>query len=198
MGRGWIIFHVHQDEPSPHSISIFLASSGNSILRLVEHSNIACDARHMVLVVSMPCSHLLSWRLALSQTILHRSFILYIVCVMTLAWRTGTTEDVMVHITPLVALGPRIAITGTVLIGLVYLYLVIREFRLYGNAMDEKWKSTLNGFKNPQNYNHPDVQHTNPEGIWISQQSNEFPIRTRQNLRPHESRRPVFSMRETV
>ncbi|KAG6887153.1 hypothetical protein C0995_000961 [Termitomyces sp. Mi166 len=59
---------------------------------------------------------------------------------MTFVWRTGTTSDTVLQITPLVALGPRIVVTFTLGIGLVYLSLVIREFRRYGNAMDEKWK----------------------------------------------------------
>ncbi|KAG6887730.1 hypothetical protein C0995_013285 [Termitomyces sp. Mi166 len=77
------------------------------------------------------------------------SFIFYLICVMTFVWRTGTTSDTVLQITPLVALGPRIIVTFTLGIGLIYLSLVIREFRHYGNAMGEKWKGKWK--KQPQN-----------------------------------------------
>ncbi|KAH0582200.1 hypothetical protein H2248_011848 [Termitomyces sp. 'cryptogamus'] len=100
------------------------------------------------------------------------SFILYLICVMIFVWRTGTTEDVVTQIKPLTALGPRIAVTCTLGLGLIYLCLVICEFRRYGHVMDEKWKSTLYEWKkNQQKENHQDNPPTpqpivNPERLY--------------------------------
>ncbi|KAG6867679.1 hypothetical protein C0993_012487 [Termitomyces sp. T159_Od127] len=51
---------------------------------------------------------------------------------------------------PLTALGPRLSVTFTFLLGLVYLCLIIREFRRYGNAMDKAWRKRVIEWKGTQ------------------------------------------------
>ncbi|KAG6867676.1 hypothetical protein C0993_012484 [Termitomyces sp. T159_Od127] len=64
---------------------------------------------------------------------------------MTFVWRTGTTSDAVLQLTPLAALGPRIVITLALVLGLIYLCLVIIEFRHYGKAEVDEWNNTVQG-----------------------------------------------------
>ncbi|KAG6830520.1 hypothetical protein H0H87_007818 [Tephrocybe sp. NHM501043] len=62
---------------------------------------------------------------------------------MSFVWRTGTSHDTILEVTPLTALGPRIGVTFVFTLGLVYLALVISEFRRYGDVMDKAWKRRI-------------------------------------------------------
>ncbi|KNZ78097.1 hypothetical protein J132_02288 [Termitomyces sp. J132] len=81
--------------------------------------------------------------LAMPAIWLSWSIVLYSACVLTFVWRTGTTSDSVLQITPLAALGPRLAVTLTFILGLIYLCLIIREFRRYGVVMDKAWRERL-------------------------------------------------------
>jgi len=73
--------------------------------------------------------------------------ILYIFCIMSFVWRTGTSEDVNVHaISPRDALGPRIAITAVLSLGLIYFLLIVSTFRRYGDIMDRAWQQRVFGW----------------------------------------------------
>ncbi|KAH0582307.1 hypothetical protein H2248_010250 [Termitomyces sp. 'cryptogamus'] len=108
------------------------------------------------------------------------SFILYLISVMTFVWRTGTT-DVVPQIKPLTALGPRIAITCILVLGLIYLLLVIREFRQYG---DGKRRNTLYGLKKTQQDDDPSKQ----QQIVVSEESYPQPAK-----RPGEMPSPTHT-----
>ena len=73
--------------------------------------------------------------------------ILYIVCIMSFVWRTGTSEDVNIHVlSPRDALGPRIAITVVFSLGLIYFLLIVSTFRRYGDMMDRAWQQRVLGW----------------------------------------------------
>ncbi|KAH0582322.1 hypothetical protein H2248_010265 [Termitomyces sp. 'cryptogamus'] len=93
------------------------------------------------------------------------SFIFYLISVMTFVWRTGTTEDVVPQIQPLTALGPRIAITCTLVLGLFYLSLVICEFKCYGDAMDKKWRSRLCEWSKNRKDDYPSYGYSDPSFV---------------------------------
>ncbi|KAG6895038.1 hypothetical protein C0992_003426 [Termitomyces sp. T32_za158] len=91
------------------------------------------------------------WKtLNLVSVLLLSSIIFYLTCVMTFLWRTGTTSDTVLQITPLTALGPRLSVTFTFILGLVYLCLIIREFRRYGDTMDKTWAKRVIEWKETQ------------------------------------------------
>ncbi|KAG6908201.1 hypothetical protein DXG01_005790 [Tephrocybe rancida] len=81
--------------------------------------------------------------LALPSIWLSWSIIFYLTCVMSFVWRTGTSRDPVLALTPLAALGPRIAVTVVFTLGVVYLALIISEFRRYGDVMDRAWKNRI-------------------------------------------------------
>lgn len=87
---------------------------------------------------------------------LHRSIIFYFTCVMTLLWRTGTINDNVLQITPLIALGPRLSVTFIFVLGLIYLCFIIKEFRRYGAAMDKAWRTRVLEWKGTR-FNTPNV-----------------------------------------
>ena len=73
--------------------------------------------------------------------------ILYIVCIMSFVWRTGTSEDVNIQVlSPRDALGPRIAITVVFSLGLIYFLLIVSTFRRYGDMMDRAWQQRVLGW----------------------------------------------------
>ncbi|KAF8148061.1 hypothetical protein B0H34DRAFT_669162 [Crassisporium funariophilum] len=87
--------------------------------------------------------------LAMPATWLAWSMILYLVCIMSLVWRTGTTDDLKRGpMTPSDVLGPRIAISIVLLLGFVYFILITSTLRRYGDAMDRAWESRLNTILN--------------------------------------------------
>ncbi|TFK37836.1 hypothetical protein BDQ12DRAFT_631934 [Crucibulum laeve] len=79
--------------------------------------------------------------LAMPATWLAWSIILYIICVMSFVWRTGTTTDAnRATFTPEQALGPRIAITALLGLGSFYFIFILTTLRYYGDQLDENWK----------------------------------------------------------
>ncbi|THH17593.1 hypothetical protein EW146_g3262 [Bondarzewia mesenterica] len=69
------------------------------------------------------------------------SMITFIISILAFVWRTGATNDPTDsdpnarELTSTQALGPRIAITGVLAIGLVYFAMIVRTFRRYGKRM---------------------------------------------------------------
>lgn len=65
---------------------------------------------------------------------LFRSLISFIVCILSFVWRTGSTLDPHERdpMTPRQILGPRIAITAILVLGLIYFVLIINTLKSYG------------------------------------------------------------------
>ncbi|KAF9467779.1 hypothetical protein BDZ94DRAFT_1155478, partial [Collybia nuda] len=71
--------------------------------------------------------------LAMPATWLAWSIILYIVCIMSFVWRTGTANaNTSPTISQRAALGPRIAISAVLGLGVLYFLLILNTFRRYG------------------------------------------------------------------
>jgi hypothetical protein len=67
--------------------------------------------------------------------------ILYLACIMSFVWRTGTTEDAkIVPLTPSEARIPRAFITFVFALGVIYFFLIASTFRRYGDSMDKAWQ----------------------------------------------------------
>ncbi|KNZ73610.1 hypothetical protein J132_10698 [Termitomyces sp. J132] len=107
------------------------------------------------------------------------SIVLYSACILTFVWRTGTTSDTVLQITPLAALGPRLAVTFTFILGLIYLCLIIREFRRYGVVMDKAWRErVLEWTRTSQNmYGDPSKGKSFPNEHRFSMEERVFPNR---------------------
>ena len=78
-----------------------------------------------------------------------RSMILYIVCIMSFVWRTGTTDDAdRGPMTPEDAFAFRIIVTIVLSLGFVYFILIASTLRRYGEMMDKAWHRRIVGWIN--------------------------------------------------
>ena len=75
--------------------------------------------------------------------------IMYIVCIISLVWRTGTTDDAdRGPMTPEDAFPLRIIVTAVLSLGLIYLALIASTLRRYGTPMDQAWHRRIEGWIN--------------------------------------------------
>jgi len=73
--------------------------------------------------------------------------ILYLACIMSFVWRTGTTEDTnIVPLTPSEARFSRALITFVLALGVIYFFLIATTFRRYGDSMDRAWQQRIIGW----------------------------------------------------
>ncbi|TFK34900.1 hypothetical protein BDQ12DRAFT_761076, partial [Crucibulum laeve] len=89
------------------------------------------------------------------------SILLYIICIMTFVWRTGSSNDQPpLPLAPAVATVIRTVLTAVLVLGIVYGILIVRTFRRYGDAMDKAWKARINGWlcEKPHIEQQPPVQ----------------------------------------
>jgi len=74
---------------------------------------------------------------------------MYIVCIMSFIWRTGTTDDAdRGPMTPKEALTFRILLTVVLSLGLLYFVLIASTLRKYGEMMDQAWHRRIIGWVN--------------------------------------------------
>jgi hypothetical protein len=74
---------------------------------------------------------------------------MYIVCIVSLIWRTGTTEDAnRGPMTPEDAFPFRIIVTAILSLGLIYFVLIASTLRRYGEMMDQAWHRRIVGWIN--------------------------------------------------
>jgi hypothetical protein len=74
---------------------------------------------------------------------------MYIVCIMSFVWRTGTTDDAnRGPMTPEDALAFRIIVTAVLSLGLIYFTLIASTLRRYGEMMDQAWQRRIVGWLN--------------------------------------------------
>ncbi|KAF8148053.1 hypothetical protein B0H34DRAFT_803176 [Crassisporium funariophilum] len=75
------------------------------------------------------------------------SMVLYIVCIMSFVWRTGTVDDdSRGPITRQDARIPRIVISVVLSLGVLYFVLIASTLRRYGDAMDRAWRTRIIGW----------------------------------------------------
>ena len=75
--------------------------------------------------------------------------ILYIVCIMSFVWRTGTTDDAnRGQMTPEDALVFRILVSVVLSLGVIYFVLIASTLRKYGEMMDRAWHRRIMGWVN--------------------------------------------------
>ncbi|KAJ8455733.1 hypothetical protein ONZ45_g18871 [Pleurotus djamor] len=77
--------------------------------------------------------------LAMPSVWLAWSMISFLVCILSFVWRTGSTLDPHERdpMTPRAILGPRIAITAILVLGLLYFVLIIQSLKSYGSRRRE-------------------------------------------------------------
>jgi hypothetical protein len=101
-----------------------------------------------------------------------RSLILYIFCIMAFIWRSGTGDDGTSPPPSLskgATLGIRITITIVVAIGVIYGFLILNTFKLYGTRMDKAWKERIDGWLDEKAQQQQDGQGpTSYSGVPIS------------------------------
>ena len=85
--------------------------------------------------------------LAMPATWLAWSMILYIVCIMSFVWRTGTTADMdRGTMSPSEARVPRVIVSVVLSLGLIYFGLIASTLRRYGDMMDQAWQRRIMGW----------------------------------------------------
>ena len=89
---------------------------------------------------------------------------MYIVCIVSLIWRTGTTDDAdRGPMTPKDAFAFRIIVTVVLSLGLIYFVLITSTLRRYGEMMDQAWHRRVVGWINdtvaPATYNSANKGH---------------------------------------
>lgn len=97
----------------------------------------ACDACRMAVLVRpffLPVSSALLNALCTTPL---RAVVLFLVSIMAFVWRSGLSQTFEE------ALGPRIAISAVLLLGLAYIIQLIGTFRRYGDLMDQLWRDRL-------------------------------------------------------
>ena len=73
-----------------------------------------------------------------------RSIILYIACILSFVWRTGTTNNERTYVlSPRAELGIRIAFSAVFGLGVMYFALMIRTFWQYGDTIDKSFKAQV-------------------------------------------------------
>ncbi|KAF5313561.1 hypothetical protein D9611_010191 [Ephemerocybe angulata] len=80
---------------------------------------------------------------------MNRSMILYLVCVMSFVWQTGTVSDrvpASLLAGDLEVLVPRIIISAVLGLGFVYLVLIALTFRRYSDPMEVAWQERIRGW----------------------------------------------------
>ncbi|KAJ7664101.1 hypothetical protein B0H17DRAFT_1143835 [Mycena rosella] len=82
--------------------------------------------------------------LAIPAVWLAWSIILFVTCIMAFTWRTGAADDpVDTALSHTTARGLRIGVSAVLAVAVVYLFLIVRTFRKYGDVMDRKWNEKV-------------------------------------------------------
>jgi hypothetical protein len=72
---------------------------------------------------------------------------MYLVCIMSLVWRTGSTDDPKNWtLTRSQALFPRATVTAALGLGVIYFVLIMNTLRRYGHVMDRAWHKLATGW----------------------------------------------------
>ncbi|KAJ7499828.1 hypothetical protein FB451DRAFT_45994 [Mycena latifolia] len=83
--------------------------------------------------------------LAMPATWLAWSIIMFLTCIMSFIWLSGTEPDADGFVvSPSVALGLRIGLTGVFSMALLCFVLIIKTFHRYGDALDQEWIRMVN------------------------------------------------------
>ncbi|KAJ7832002.1 hypothetical protein B0H13DRAFT_243382 [Mycena leptocephala] len=73
------------------------------------------------------------------------SIIMFLTCIMSFVWLSGSgQDDFNLELSPHAALGTRIGLTVVLALALVYFALIVKTFHRYGDALDHEWVRTVN------------------------------------------------------
>ncbi|KAJ7725425.1 hypothetical protein DFH07DRAFT_252722 [Mycena maculata] len=82
--------------------------------------------------------------LAIPAVWLAWSIILFVTCIMAFTWRTGAADSSAASaLSDNAARGLRIGVSAVLAVALIYLFLVVKTFRKYGDAMDKRWSEKV-------------------------------------------------------
>ncbi|KAJ7708999.1 hypothetical protein B0H17DRAFT_916919 [Mycena rosella] len=91
--------------------------------------------------------------LAMPAVWLAWSIILFLACIMSFIWSSGSSQDTPAFdISPGATLGLRIGLTVVFSLGLIYFALIVRTFHRYGDPLDREWMRTVNEWTNQTSY----------------------------------------------
>jgi len=110
-------------------------SRENDRFNLVECWGVSCHAWCMVIMV---------WCKTLSiNSEIHypcRSILFFLACILSFVWPLHSSIN---NLQPHSMLGPQIAITTLVALGMLYFILIVKTFSQYGSNMDELWQEEV-------------------------------------------------------
>ncbi|KAJ7036527.1 hypothetical protein C8F04DRAFT_953769 [Mycena alexandri] len=99
--------------------------------------------------------------LAMPAVWLAWSIIMFLTCIMSFIWLSGSSQDsIDFTVSPRVLLGLRIALTVVFSLGIIYFGLIVRTFHRYGDPLDREWMRRVNEWtKEAASYwNQPDTK----------------------------------------
>lgn len=151
-----------------------LGSAEDANLNLVECVGPPCHASCMVILVS---PNQFSYSFTRLNLDINRSIIFYVACIMSFVWRTGTSSDPVLNLTPRTALAPRLMITTILTLGIVYFLLIVGTFWQYEDDKARKQRllywadNASNMYRPPSSYQRGDSigdsRHTSLSAIHI-------------------------------
>ncbi|KAJ7483282.1 hypothetical protein FB451DRAFT_1028896 [Mycena latifolia] len=88
--------------------------------------------------------------LAMPAVWLSWSIILFLTCIMSFIWLSGSSQDIVAS--PRTDLGIRIGLTVVFSLGLFYFALIVRTFHRYGDPLDREWARAVNEWTKETSY----------------------------------------------
>ncbi|KAJ7177414.1 hypothetical protein C8R43DRAFT_942686 [Mycena crocata] len=153
------------------------------VSRLFEDANLSLpDIRRMAVANAD------QWKggmLAIPSVWMAWSIILFVTCIMAFTWRTGALADpVDTALSNHTARGLRIGVSAVLAVALVYVFLIVKTFRKYGDVMGQKWNEKHSDFKlhserRPRPYSHRPIPYLYPSRRMSPMRSTSPPERGR-------------------
>jgi hypothetical protein len=115
---------------------LVLGSKEDKYRYMVERLGVTSDAGGVDVLVSYPFTFTHSSPPSPYFFVPRRSMLFFLASILSFVWRTGSEDDPSSH-APLSAtavLGPRVTITGVLVLGLVYLAMIVKTLMRYGRG----------------------------------------------------------------
>jgi nicotinamide riboside transporter PnuC len=104
---------------------------------MVEYLGLTGDARGIDVLVFFTFSFLAQPHASFFFFLPHRSMILFLASILSFVWFKGSGNDPSSRAPATAALGPRVVITGLLVLGMVYFAMIMKTLMRYGKERGE-------------------------------------------------------------